>query len=52
MRYNLDWNVTNIARLPTNLLFLPARMCCADKIQRISAQRNDSMQYSLRVALL
>ena len=48
--YDLDLNVSarlifaEIARLPKRLLFLPAQICCADKIKLISAQRNDSMQ--------
>ena len=35
---------TEIARLPNSLLFLPAHICCADKIKLICAQQNDSMQ--------
>ena len=35
---------TEIARLPNSLLFLPARICCVDKIKLISAQQNNSMQ--------
>ena len=49
--YDLDWNVsdslifTEIDKLPNSLLFLPARICCADKIKLISAQRKTQMQY-------
>ena len=35
---------TKIARLPNSLLFLPARICSADKIKLISAQQNNSTQ--------
>ena len=40
---DLDWSVsaslifTEIARLPKRLLFLPAQICCANKIKLISA---------------
>ena len=45
--YDLVWNLsdslifTKIAILPNSLLFLLARICCADKIKLISAQWND-----------
>ena len=43
---------TKIARLSNSLLFLPSRICCADKIKLISVQQNNLMQYpNSRIAL-
>ena len=46
LKCNLSENFifTEIVKLPNSLLFLPAQICCTDKIKLISTHQNDSMQ--------